>query len=375
MTKWQRRARLWPLALGIWTVVAVTFAALQYWALIEAGRSRAWGWVLGWHLVTFYLWAALSLVIVRLARRFPVERHNWQRHLPAHIIASLLLAAAHVTLYVPLQWWFDPQVAVRFPSFAGYWRMYLIGNLPIKIIIYAIIVIVTQALDYHRKLRAEESRASELKAQLAEAQLQALKMQLHPHFLFNTLNAISELVYKDPAAAEEMITRLSDLLRLTLENGQTQEVSLKQELEFLERYLRIEQTRFQDRLTIKLDVEADALDARVPNMILQPLVENAIKHGTGARAAAGRIEIQARRDNGALRLSVRDNGPGLKESAPTGRSGVGLSNTQARLQRLYGAAHSFELRNRPEGGLAVNLMIPFIEQRREASDGDSRPDR
>ena len=189
-------------------------------------------------------------------------------------------------------------------------------------------------------------------------------MQLHPHFLFNTLHSISALIRRDPDAADKMIARLGDFLRLTLENSGAQEVSLQKELEFLKCYLEIERVRFQDRLTTRLDIEPRALDAAVPNLILQPIVENAIRHGVAPRSAPGHVEISAKRGERALRIQVRDNGPGLSAiTAPDDafREGLGLTNTRARLARLYGAAHRFELEDAPGGGLLVTLEIPAAD--------------
>ena len=187
-----------------------------------------------------------------------------------------------------------------------------------------------------------------------------LRLQLHPHFLFNTLHTISALMHKDLRAADRMLALLGDLLRDSFERVGAQEVSLKQELGFLDRYLEIERTRFRDRLTVTLSVDPETLDAEVPNLLLQPLVENAIRHGLGKRQDAGHIEIVARRNFERLDLRIRDDGPGLPEGSETAlRAGVGLANTQARLEQLYGSNHRFDLRNRPEGGLEVALEIPF----------------
>jgi len=195
---------------------------------------------------------------------------------------------------------------------------------------------------------------------LAQAQLNALRMQLHPHFLFNTLNSISVLMSEDVATARRMLSRLSDLLRTSLDNDGRHEVSLREELEFLKAYLEIEETRFQDRLTVRMQIEPDLLDARVPNLILQPLVENAIRHGIATRAQSGVIEINAARDNGMMRLTVRDDGPGLGTNSPSSLiSGIGLSNTRERLKQLYGANHRFEMMNASGGGLEVVIAIPF----------------
>lgn len=183
-------------------------------------------------------------------------------------------------------------------------------------------------------------------------------MQLQPHFLFNTLHAISALVHEDAEEADRMVAHLSELLRLSLENAGAQEVTLRQELEFLEPYLQIEQARFGNRLALRRDIAADVLDARVPNLVLQPLVENAVRHGIASRSGPGLVEISARRAGDRLRLEVRDNGSGLPAAGAL-REGVGLGNTRARLQQLYGADHRLEMRNVEGGGLRVTLEIPF----------------
>jgi two-component system LytT family sensor kinase len=233
------------------------------------------------------------------------------------------------------------------------------------VMLYWLILLISYSFNYQRRYREGEVRATRLEAQLAQAQLQALKMQLHPHFLFNTLHSISALVHKNPDAADKMIARLGDFLRLTLENSGAQEVSLQEELEFLKCYLEIERIRFQDRLTVQMDIEPQALDARLPNLILQPIVENAIRHGISPQTSAGRIEIEARRLNGTLQVQVTDNGPGLSSDSNTGtivKAGVGLANTQARLKQLYGDQHRLDLANAASGGLTVILEIPFREQ-------------
>jgi two-component system LytT family sensor kinase len=221
-----------------------------------------------------------------------------------------------------------------------------------------VIVAVSLAFDYYSKYRERELSAAELEKQLAEARLQALQMQLNPHFLFNSLHSISALMHQDVEGADGMIARLSDLLRAALESSDTQEVTLREELDLLKRYLAIEQIRFGDRLNVNIAAPPELLDAEVPNLILQPLVENAIRHGVEPRATPGRIELRAQRSNNALVLEVSDNGPGLPSSQPMDE-GVGLSNTRTRLRTLYGEAHSFELRQSPEGGLLVRLTIPF----------------
>jgi sensor histidine kinase YesM len=199
-------------------------------------------------------------------------------------------------------------------------------------------------------------------------------MQLHPHFLFNTLHAISTLIHRDPDAADEMVTQLSDLLRMTLDTIGVQEVTLREELEFLQRYLDIQQTRFQDRLHVTLDIPPDTLDARVPNQALQPIVENAIRHGLDGRASGGVIEIRARGTASMLQLTVRDDGPGIKINgeAPKPEAGIGLANTRARLKQLYGPLASLDLTNSSKGGTLVTMLIPQTPASAGAGQGESR---
>ena len=212
------------------------------------------------------------------------------------------------------------------------------------------------AISYFRQARDRE----QLEARLARAQLQTLKLQLQPHFLFNTLNTITALIGVDPRVAERMVSGLSELLRLSLRNAGEQEVPLSRELELLEHYVEIQQIRFRDRLTVKLEVAPDTMQALVPNFILQPLVENAIRHGIGPRAAPGHVDVRAYRENGSLHLRVADNGVGARarRSEPSGE-GIGLGNTKARLEHLYGSEHAFSAQGGADGGFVVDIVIPF----------------
>lgn len=301
-------------------------------------------------LATWYPWGVLAPLIFWVCRRFPVEPNRWKRSLGAHVPAAFVL----ISLYNLIRWalsyipWIDEKPIP--------WRELMLGQFFLTFLSYIALVSVYQAWRNYQRFQERELRASQLKTDLARAELQALKMQLQPHFLFNTLNAISTLVHRDPDKADEMITQLSELLRMTLDHGGVQEVTLKEELDFLQRYLDIQQMRFQDRLTVRLDAPSQLLDARVPNQILQPIVENAIKHGLDARPGAGIIEISSRRENNQLVVSVRDDGPGLKDVAA--REGVGLTNTRARLRSLYGRAAGLDLQNHRDGGLVVVLTIP-----------------
>jgi LytS/YehU family sensor histidine kinase len=222
-----------------------------------------------------------------------------------------------------------------------------------------VVIGISQSMDYYRRYRDRELSASNLETRLVEAQLNALRMQLHPHFLFNALNSVSVLMRKDVDAADRMLLQLSNLLRVTLTRSGAHEIRLKQELEILERYLEIEQIRFQDRLTVRVQTDPSALDAMVPQLFFQPLVENAIRHGVADRETGGIIDIHAERQDNMLRLQVRDNGPGLNISKGNFIEGVGLSNTRSRLEYLYGAGGRLEICNAEDGGLIVAAAIPF----------------
>ncbi len=308
-----------------------------------------------------YLCALATPLVLWAVTRMPIERNNWIRsallHIPISIVLSVLLTAlGRVLIWLP-----GVGRMGRPLTFESIVR-FVIANFSEGIGIYLLIALTSYAFSYYRRYREGQVRTLQLEAQLSQAQLQALKMQLHPHFLFNTLHSISALLNKDAEAARKMITRLGDFLRLTLENSGSQEVTLQQEMEFLSCYLEIERIRFQDRLVTHMDVAQQTLDAKVPNLILQPIVENAIRHGIAPRSTPGLIEIEAKQRNGTLRIQVRDNGPGLSEhrtSENLFKKGLGLANTETRLEQLYGAAHRFDLRNNPDGGLIVTLEIPF----------------
>ncbi|HKR60537.1 MAG TPA: histidine kinase [Pyrinomonadaceae bacterium] len=306
-------------------------------------------------LICAYIWAALTPLILFLSRRFRIERGRL-RNLLIHLVASLGFSLIQLGAYIAVISFTDPLTQ----PFANVFQEFIVTGLHFNLLTYWALVALSHAADYYRKYQERELSASQLQAQLARAQLSSLKMQLHPHFLFNTLNTIAVLVRKSSnKEAIEMLSGLSDLLRHSLENIDAQEVSLKEELEFLKLYLEIEQVRFNDRLRVRMEVEQETLDALVPNLILQPLVENAIRHGIARRSAAGLLEISARRENGRLWLQVCDDGPGLPVNRKLTGAQIGLTNTRTRLQRLYGDAQTFELRNAVGGGAVATLMIPF----------------
>jgi two-component sensor histidine kinase len=348
----QNRLGKWSFGFLFWTFLGLSFASQFYISSAKAGNEVTWKQALGSALGDWYVFAVLSIPVIPLARRFHFELGNRARSLLVHVLASGLFSISYMVLRA---WVGSLQYGV---PFADAFRPLLVKTWHFNLLIYWVIVAVSQAFDYYRKYRERELRTSELEKLLAQAKLQALQMQLNPHFLFNTLHSISSLMHKDVEAADRMISRLSDLLRAALERSDTQEVSLREELQFLESYLAIEQIRFGDRLKVEMLVAPDTLEAQVPNLILQPLVENAIRHGIEPRARPGIIELKAQRREQTLTLQVSDNGAGLKNHTPE-REGVGLSNTRARLRELYGEDHRLELLPGPAGGLQVELHIPF----------------
>src|SRR5215813_4092192 len=345
-----------------WTLVSIIFAGISYAAAIGE-NNKQFGFVsaLRLNLVQFYLWAILSPLLFRFSRRFPIEfRPLNLRNLLLYFPGLISFAGIHQIIHLAVLWSISPGWRQRFPALIDCYRAYFAFGFYIDLIIALLIVIAVHALLYYQSFRASELAQSSLKTQLAQAQLRALKMQLHPHFLFNTLHSISSLVLEDPPKANSMIARLGDFLRLTLENSDQHLVSLKEEAEFLRCYLEIEQVRFGDRLAVAVELEPQTLSVQVPHLILQPVVENAIQHAVAPRATPGHIHIAAKRVNSLLQLEIRDNGPGMSSNShPSAIEGIGLSNVRARLSQIYGSNFRFELMNGKDGGLIVLMQIPF----------------
>jgi hypothetical protein len=353
---------------GFWLCFGLLNGSQLYLGLRMENFPASAARIYAWSVVSWGSWALLTPPVLWLGRRFPLERATWPRTLPIHFGACVLIAAAHIAFFEYMTVLIAPYGLEKHPR--PFWDMFL-GRATtvfhLELLIYGATLGLAYAVNYYVRFRERETRAAQLEAQLTQAQLQALKMQLHPHFLFNTLNGIAGLVRDNRnKAAVDMLVGLSDLLRYTLENAGKQEVPLSEELEFLELYLNIQQMRFPDRLSIELHIAPETLRALVPNLLLQPLVENAIRHGIAPRATRGTVGVRAAHAAEVLQLEVYDDGPGLRADGNT-RKGIGLTNTRARLAQLYGAAHSFSVTSRAEGGTSVRLSIPF--QPAGSSDG------
>jgi sensor histidine kinase YesM len=360
----KRTARVVGIALVVSAIVGLMEAMQVYFMTARAGRPLSWSRSMSATMPSWFVLAALVPVVIAVARRFPLESLKRPTAIGAHLAASLAYAVVNITITVWISDFVLYETASTFTD--QLWRL-LSQYFTMVVVQYWGVVGVYNAYVYNRRWREKERaaaelavRASQLEASLSRANLEALRMQLNPHFLFNTLNTVSVLALKgEKQRVSRMVSRLSDLLRLSLENDR-QTLSLKEELEFLERYLEIEQVRFKDRLTISIDVEPAAYDAEVPSLLLQPIVENAVKYGFSQTIGPGEISIHCRVRNEQLEIDVSDTGPGLPEGrAQAGGTGVGLANTRARLEQLYGGNFMLELVDRPEGGAQVRVRFPY----------------
>jgi signal transduction histidine kinase len=355
--------KTWLIVVAIWTLLGVIYAGPIYYEVEAEGMGHAAWRIFSWQILTWLAWAPLTPVIVWLARRFSLIGSTWRRSLAVHLPVFFLISAIHSAAATAINLTIRPFDNMG-DSPTDFWTRFLSrlkGSFGPDLLIYGGIVGICYALDYYRKYREREFLASRLETQLAQAQLESLRMQLHPHFLFNTLNGIVGLVRDNKnQAAIGMLVGLSDLLRHTLDHSSKHEVELKQEINFIKLYLSIQQMRFSDRLRIQYDIDPGTMHALVPNLILQPLTENALRHGIASSADSGTVGISSTLENGHLRLTVYDDGAGLPDDWQMKSStGIGLANTAARLQQLYDDDHQFDIRNRPAGGVEVTILLPF----------------
>ena len=356
MSEMRRRVATWGAIALAWSFFALVLTAQGHLAMSYFGRPAPLSVHLRVHFTCAMIWLAFTPIILWLTRRFPFRSPSVARSMAVHLFASVVLSVGSLAIFAVsdrairgLPWHLD--------AFVQMVEWLAIRELHVDLLKYWAVVGIVQALEYYSESRERRLAASRLETRLSEMRLQALRSQLQPHFLFNALNSIAVLMYKDVRLANAMLVELSELLRASLDSASAHEVTLRRELEFVERYLSIERVRFSDRLEFSLDVDESLREARVPNLLLQPLVENSIRHGISKKERGGRIELSARRERGTLRLTVRDDGPGISVAPRVG--GVGLANTAARLEQLYGAAHTFVVSNAPEGGATVEIVIPL----------------
>jgi len=346
--------------------------------LISGDQHPLWQHLTSW-LIGVWLWFLLTPVVLWLGRRFPPDRKPYWRHVAIHLPISFLLPFADLAIEAQILRGLRvfPDIMRSFP--AAFIFLLIIGYHQ-GVITYWTILAGQYGYGWYRRYEERrqealrlELRSSQLQSQLALAHLRALKMQLQPHFLFNTLNTIMVLVRQQKGpAAEEMLARLSDLLRCVLEDVQAQEVPLSRELEYLQLYLSIEQVRFQDRLRVEVAADPEVLDAALPHMALQPIVENAIRHGIGSSSTAGSIGITACRTNDKVEIRIQDDGPGLAAPPKNRSGGIGLANTRARLQQLYGDSASLTVENADSGGVLATMTLPYhLPTETHASNGSA----
>jgi len=352
VTEW---VRVWAIGFVLWTVLAFLGAAGTHVYNVSIGGPETWAQLLAWYMTISVVWSLLTPPVYALSRRFIFERSNWKMVLPLHIVASIVVTCIGASIIV----WMEPYVTWTPEAHVPFFP-HMLSRAFMDLQRYWYILLITQAIDYYGKYRERELQSSQLEAQLAHAQLEVLKIQLEPHFLFNTLNSIAALARNDGPAAENMTLQLADLLRFSLDAMGVHEVPLSRELTILQKYIDIQQTRFQDRLQVDMDIAGNTLSALVPNMILQPLVENAIRHGIGPRRAPGQIRVSTRQVFDELWMEISDNGMGLTRfGGMVPSEGVGLRNTRARLQQLYNHDHRLTLEDAPGGGCVVKIHIPF----------------
>lgn len=336
-----RTRRLWLLGALIWITLGLMSAAQNAAWRAYSGRPIDWGTIIPNALGDWLTCGMFTPAFYWMVRRFPIRGERWWSSLPPHLAASMVFVLLKVSVWAPL-------FRLLNPGLDRSWTDVLFGGFYADMLAYWAAVGVIHAIEYYR-----ESRERQLEA--ARLALENLRAQLQPHFLFNTLQSISTLIHRDPPAADRMLTDLSALLRLSLRNTGSQEVPLHEELAFLERYLQIMRVRFGDRLVIAVDAGPDVLDALVPSLVLQPIVENAIQHGMADRPDVGHVGIRATREDKNLQIEVADDGPGLSANPAT--NGIGLANTRERLMRLYGSAGRVDVHD--GDGFMVRLTIPL----------------
>jgi two-component system, LytTR family, sensor kinase len=367
-----RPGLIWAVAFAVWTFISLAATATIYQLYRRFNGGIGLGEIAGMEFSQVLTYAPLTPLVFALAVRYPLQRGNWVKRSLLHLAAGIVFTLVHISLRAatPYGYW-DPASRQwtsaiwdsHAHAFRAPWvvlRSMFLGSVVDDVTgAYVPIVLVAHAVSYYRRFRERELRATQLEGQLAKAHLQRLKSQLQPHFLFNTMHSISALMLTDVNAADRMMCRLSDLLRISLETADTQITTLNRELEFVTCYLEIEKVRFEERMKVIFDIAPETLDAQVPHLLLQPLVDNAVKHGISKLSVGGEIRVTVRRQDNELQLQIKDNGPGVRKTGTLATNGRGLRITRERLESLYGQKQSLELVSPPEGGVTIRVCIPF----------------
>jgi two-component system, LytTR family, sensor kinase len=340
---------------AFWVLVALLYSGQLWWLSRQPGEHINLRGALAWQATYYVVWAPFTLLVWRLTQNWLPERFGWPRYLGRHAVVCVGVAIAHLTVTTTLAFALSPPPATE--SIAAILPMQILSRLHLQILTYTAIVGLGAALTLQARYRDRQLAAARLEAELGAARLDALRVQLQPHFLFNSLHSIASLARAgDNAGVVRLIAGFSDLLRHLLDTTD-RHLTLRDELALVERYLEIQRVRFADRLDTTIDLAADAADARVPLLIVQPLVENALRHGIAPRSDAGALEVGAGRDGAELALWVRDDGPGPGD--PPRAEGVGLRNTRERLTTLYGERARLALAAAPGGGTVATITIPY----------------
>lgn len=353
----RRILRVWAIAFVVATIIIFGTAMQSYMELTLRGETEIPLFrLIRWRSIWWYGWAIITPLVFEFVWRRPLTRENWPLTLAQLVGGGIVAYALHVSIQVATM--YLPTYSMVHETFLDAVRYHIVISLYLNVFIYWVIVGVANGLRAYSSAQARALSAANLEAQLANARLDALKMQLHPHFLFNTLHGISTLMYRDVDAADAMVNRLSRLLRKALDRSDVHEVTVREEIEFLEEYLAIERIRFGDDLAVRFEVPDEVDSFLVPSFVLQPLVENSIKYAIAPGDNKGTIAIAVTRYDDVLRLSVTDDGPGIPKNEDAIGVGVGLSNLHDRLVRMYGARGELHLENLPDGGLRVTVAIP-----------------
>jgi two-component sensor histidine kinase/riboflavin transporter FmnP len=345
------------LVFGVWTFLAAFSISQTVVYLSQRGQPIEWRDMMTGRFADWYTCALFTPLFFWLGRRYPIDRKSWKTMLPLTLVVTSVCVVLKYAVLVPIEHAFGLNLRASFTS-------ELSRNFANESMAFWAVIGIVHAFEFNRRYREREVAAADLRARLSEAQLEALRSQIHPHFLFNTLHGISTLMHRDVNAADTMLTRLSDLLRLTIQHRGQSEIPLREELALVEQYIEIMRVRFGDRLTVTHAIRPEALQAMVPQFILQPLIENAFDHGIARTSGPGTIEIAALTVDGTLEISITDNGLHASASAPRPKNhGIGLANTRRRLEQLYGPAQSISLEKLPERGTRVVVAIPLHTSR------------